>query len=421
MSQTNSISIFKDFIVEELPNYALVSDDQLLEDCKWFLGIEISKNQVSSQIIDYVDSLGNEKDEVSEYLLCEIAQLYLETNNQDELINLLLNAEHSRFKKIINEVKQISGGIHYVENAAKKSILQELETKLEAEDFEIVLQRIERKDQKERLKELEEQFEQENVHASFDFNLTGTDDRNLNYVLDPEIKQSIERKLQIRSFIRIAAIFILFAIPSSIMLFMVSNGGTPRNIRTAKQNKNDKSANGQEYYASAMTEIDIPNVNEKTSNVEVDNYFNTQGFGASTEIVQIKINNIGGQIKYLKAKKESITKYQKQIENKKFKNKKSTLDSLSSAVKTLDKLQARILLKEMTYEFDGSEVKLFTIKAKDLQKMKVFNYNERERDTYYLYLDNAFYELKTGKGKLQILTDTDRIEQLERLRIIDLN
>ena len=75
----------------------------------------------------------------------------------------------------------------------------------------------------------------------------------------------------------------------------------------------------------------------------------------------------------------------------------------------------------MTYEFDGSEVKLFTIKAKDLQKMKVFNYNERERDTYYLYLDNAFYELKTGKGKLQILTDTDRIEQLERLRIIDLN
>ena len=120
MSQTNSISIFKDFIVEELPNYALVSDDQLLEDCKWFLGIEISKNQVSSQIIDYVDSLGNEKDEVSEYLLCEIAQLYRETNNQDELINLLLNAEHSRFKKIINEVKQISGGIHYVENSANK-------------------------------------------------------------------------------------------------------------------------------------------------------------------------------------------------------------------------------------------------------------------------------------------------------------
>ena len=70
----------------------------------------------------------------------------------------------------------------------------------------------------------------------------------------------------------------------------------------------------------------------------------------------------------------------------------------------------------MTYEFDGSEVKLFTIKAKDLQKMKVFNYNERERDTYYLYLDNAFYELKKGKGKLQILTDIDRIEKLEELR-----
>ena len=416
MSQTNSISIFKDFIVEELPNYALVSDAQLLEDCKWFLGIEISKNQVSSQIIDYVDNLGNEKDEVSEYLICEIAQLYLEIDKEDELINLLLNAEHSRFKKIIDEVKQISGGIHYIENAAKKSILQELETKLEAEDLEIVLQRIERKDQKERLKELEEQFEQENVYASFDYNLTGTDDRNLNYVLDPEIKQSRERKIQIRSFVRIAAIFILFAIPSSIILFMVGGGHSSENIRTAKQNKNDKSANSQEYYASAMTEIDIPIVNEKTSNVEVDNYFNTQGFGASTEIVQIKINNIGGQIQYLKAKKVSITKYQKKIENKKFKYKKSTLDSLAAALNTLDKLQAGILSKDMTYEFDGSEVKLFTIKAKDLQKMKVFNYNLPGNGTYYLFMDNAFYELKPGKGKLQKLTDTDRIETLEELR-----
>ena len=415
MSQTNSISIFKDFIVEELPNYALVSDDQLLEDCKWFLGIEISKNQVSSQIIDYVDSLGNEKDEVSEYLLCEIAQLYRETNNQDELINLLLNAEHSRFKKIINEVKQISGGIHYVENAAKKSILQELETKLEAEDFEIVLQRIERKDQKERLKELEEQFEQENVHASFDYNLTGTDDRNLNYVLDPEIKQSIERKLQIRSFIRIAAILILFAIPSSIMLFMVGNDGSSGNMRTAKQNKKDKSANSQEYYASAITDIDLPNSTQTSVSKEYSFLNESQGF-ASTYNVQLTLIQLNKQLAYLISKKKNITEYKEKIANKKFKNKKTTLDSLTTSLKTLDRLQASIISKDMTYEFDETEFKLITTKAKDLQTMKVFNYNERENGTYYLYLDNAFYELKKGKGKLQILTEIDRIEKLEELR-----
>lgn len=415
MSQTNSLSIFKDFIVEELPNYALVSDAQLLEDCKWFLGIGISKNQVSSQIIDYVDSIQNEKDEVSEYLLCEIAQLYLETNKQDELINLLLNAEHSRFKKIIDEVKQISGGIHYIENAAKKSILQELETKLEAEDLEIVLQRIERKDQKERLKELEEQFEQENVYASVDYNLTGTDDRNLNYVLDPEIKQSKERKIQIRSFIRIAAIFILFAIPSSIMLFMVSNDGSSGNIRTAKQNKNDKSVNGKEYFASSITEIDLPNASQLSVSKEFSFLNKPSGFARNWD-VKITMFESNNQLEYLLSKKVSISEYQKQIENKKFKNKKSTLDSLTTALKTLDNLQAGILSKDLTYEFDGSEVKLYTTKAKDLQKMKVFNYNERERDTYYLYLDNAFYELKPGKGKLQKLTDTERIEALEEFR-----
>ena len=414
MSQTNSISIFKDFIVEELPNYALVSDAQLLEDCKWFLGIGISKNQVSSQIIDYVDSLGNEKDEVSEYLLCEIAQLYLETNKQDELINLLLNAEHSRFKKIIDEVKLISGGIHYIENAAKKSILQELETKLEAEDLEIVLQRIERKDQKERLKELEEQFEQENVYASFDYNLTGTDDRNLNYVLDPEIKQSKERKIQIRSFVRIAAIFILFAIPSSIILFMVGGGHPSENIRTAKQNKNDKSANSQEYYASAMTDIDLPNSTQTSVSKEYSFLYESQGY-VSTYDVQLTLIQLNKQLAYLISKKKNITDYKKKIEIKDFKNKKLTLDSLAAALNTLDKLQAGILSKDMTYEFDESEVKLHTTKAKDLQKMKVFNYNLQGNGTYYLFMDNAFYELKPGKGKLQILTDTDRIEALEEL------
>lgn len=222
MWQTNSISIFKDFIVEELPDYALVSDAQLLEDCKWFLGIGISKNQVSSQIIDYFDSLGNEKDEVSEYLLCEIAQLYLETNKQDELINLLLNAEHSRFKKIIDEVKQISGGIHYVENAAKKSILQELETKLEAEDLEIVLQRIERKDQKERLKELEEQFEQENVYATFDYNLTGTE--NKYNLTGPENKSS--RMVLFKSGL-IASLIILILVFLGYLIFKYNEGSKP--------------------------------------------------------------------------------------------------------------------------------------------------------------------------------------------------
>ena len=181
MTQTNTISIFKDFIVEELPDYAVVPDAQILADCKWFLDIGVSKNQASTQVIDYVNCIESEKDEISEYLLCEIAQLYLETKKEDEIIILLLNAKNSRFKKIIDEVKQISGGIHFIENAAKKSILQKLETKLETEDLEIVLQRIERKDRKEILKDLEEQFERDNVYASFEYNLTGTNDHKLNY------------------------------------------------------------------------------------------------------------------------------------------------------------------------------------------------------------------------------------------------
>ena len=415
MSQTNSISIFKDFIVEELPDYALVSDAQLLEDCKWFLDIEVTKNQVSSQIIDYVDSIQNEKDEVSEYLLCEIAQLYLETNNQDEIINLLLNTENSRFKEIIDEVKQISGGIHYVENAAKKSILQELETKLEAEDFEIVLQRIERKDQKERLKELEEQFEQENVYASFDYNLTGTDDRNLNYYNDSEKRASRNWKIIIRPYLNIASVLLLFIVKINDPLnetYTVRR--LEKNIELDRETNSGELSN-KEIFAGTLTNIDLPSATQSSASKEY--YFREEPMGyAKPRKVQLTLIQSNAQLAYLISKEKDITDYKKQIANKKFKNKNSTLDSLTTALKTLDNLQAGILSKDMTYDFDGSEVKLYTTKEKDLQKMKVFNYNERERDTYYLYLDNAFYELKPGKGKLQKLTDTDRIEALEELR-----
>ena len=167
---------------------------------------------ISPKVIDYVNCIESEKDEISEYLLCEIAQLYLETKKEDEIIILLLNAKNSRFKKIIDEVKQISGGIHFIENAAKKSILQKLETKLETEDLEIVLQRIERKDRKEILKDLEEQFERDNVYASFEYNLTGTNDHKLNYTIDPEIKGVRNWKVIIRPYLNIASILLLLII-----------------------------------------------------------------------------------------------------------------------------------------------------------------------------------------------------------------
>lgn len=415
MSQTNSISIFKDFIVEELPDYALVSDAQLLEECKWFLGIEVAKNQVSRQIIDYVDSIQNEKDEVSEYILCEIAQLYLETNNQDELINLLLNAEHSRFKKIINEVKQISGGIHFIENEAKKTVLKDIETKIEAEEFEIVLQRIERKDQKERLKELEEQFEQENVYATFDYNLTGTDDRNLNYYNDSEKRASRNWKIIIRPYLNIASVLLLFIVKINDPLnetYTVRR--LEKNIELDRETNSGELSN-KEIFAGTLTNIDLPSATQSSASKEY--YFREEPMGyAKPRNVQLTLVQSNAQLAYLISKEKNITDYKKQIANKKFKYKKSTLDSLTTALKTLDNLQAGILSKDMTYEFYGSEVKLYTTKEKDLQKMKVFNYNERERDTFYLFLDNAFYELKPGKGKLQKLTDTDRIEALEELR-----
>jgi hypothetical protein len=89
---------------------------------------------------------------------------------------------------------------------------------------------------------------------------------------------------------------------------------------------------------------------------------------------------------------------------------------LNVAIQNLEKLEGTIIAKDKSYKFDKTSLALYFIIEKDLQGLKVFNYNERDKDSYYLYMEGKFYELLSGKGKLISLQDEDRIEALEELR-----
>lgn len=405
MLQTNSVAIFKELIVEEIPDYSTLSDAQILEDCKGFLGIQTSEITCSEQITTYINNLGEDKEEITEYLLSEIAQQFIERKQEDEIIRLLLNNSSSNFDEILKQINHIASGIHKMENAQRKKILQDLEAKLESEELEVVVQRVERKENKKILESLEKESMFKNHKLA--------SNNDISFSSDFYQPKSNESKLRNRSYLKIAASVISFAIPTCILLFMVGIETT----HTAKNEDKNKKGPGQEYYASNMVDISLPKVNETSTSKEINNYFPSQGFGSTDENnIQIKFIELEPQLNYVLQKRKLITDYTNKIKKKSFKHKGTTLDSLNTAIEELYKLEESLVKRDYIYEFKGTQVKLYFLKSKDLQKLKVFNYNEREKETYYLYMDSKFYELRNGKGKLIPLTDEDRLTALEELR-----
>jgi hypothetical protein len=408
MKPFSSIALFKNYIVEEIPEYALLTDVQILDDCKWFLGINKDGGTPSNEIIAYTQKIAEDRDDLIVYFISEIAMHYVETNATDEIITELLKNEDSNFHEIHKQVRQVSKGINDFENAQNKKILQNLEASLQGEELTTVLQRIERKENKKILKDLESQF----VSNDLEFAKTGNDSNHFHALIDQDDSRS--RRFSTKSFMRIAAILILFAIPSTIMLFMVGNGKTGE-TNTAKNNKTNKTQGSQEFYASTMVDIELPNLNEIKSSADVKDYYDSQGFGSSELKIEVLYYNLKPQLNYLLEKRYAVIKYRKVIDKKQFKHKKTTIDSLNVAIQNLEKLEGTFIAKDKSYKFDKTSLALYFIIEKDLQGLKVFNYNERDKNTYYLYMEGKFYELQIGKGKLISLQDEDRIEVLEEL------
>ena len=85
---------------------------------------------------------------------------------------------------------------------------------------------------------------------------------------------------------------------------------------------------------------------------------------------------------------------------------------MRTGVFNADALKKEIQLKEGTYTFKDKKVTLLIVKKKDLQKMKVFNFNDVGTDQFYLKMESDYYLLTEPKGKLKRLSDQDIIESL---------
>jgi hypothetical protein len=372
MLNSASIDMFRDLVSEYDAAYRSVSVRDVLSDAKELLGIW---NDVMESTLDY--KIIN-KEELKEAFLSDLALHYLQdTSTEDPIISALIT-EAVLFQPYLEEARLFSQAFARVQRKANKRLLQEMQEELEAEELFHAFNRLQRKENK-------------------------------------AVLQSIQASKQSKAFqmvLRIAAILLLIAIPAGILRLYFMGDSNNGSTNTA-ENDPKKPQSSSDYFASTYVDIKLPKPSEETSTVNAEATTTAMGYANSEEAFNIKIINLQPQLSYLQKREKEINSRINTLKNKTFKHKKSTLDSLETAYAKVIDLTQYIQRKELTYEMNAPKLSVYVIKEKDLQQMKVFNYNDLGTDRFYLYSEGKYFALNNGQGILKAETDEGILSALD--------
>ena len=372
MLNSASIDIFRDLVSEYDAAYRSASEETVSSDAKELLGLP---NDVMVSTLDY--KIIN-KEELKEAFLSDLALHYLQdTSTEDPIISALIT-EEVLFKPYLEEARLFSQAFARVQRKVNKRVLQEMEEELEAEELFLAFNRLQRKENK-------------------------------------AVLQSIQASKQSNAFqmaLRIAAILLLIAIPAGILRLYFMGDSNNGSTNTA-ENDPKKPQSSSDYFASTYVDIKLPKPSEETSTVNAEATTTAMGFTPSKEAFNIKIINLQPQLSYLHKREKEIQSRITALKNKTFNHKKSTLDSLETAYAKVIDLTQYIQRKELTYEMNAPKLSVYVIKEKDLQQMKVFNYNDLGTDRFYLYSEGKYFALNNGQGILKAETDEGILSALD--------
>jgi hypothetical protein len=382
MLNSASIDMFRDLVSEYNAAYRSVSEETVSSDAKELLGLP---NDVMVSTLDFKTI---NKEELKETFLSDLALHYLQDTSTEDPIILALIKEAVLFQPYLEEARLFSQAFARVQRKANKRLLQEMEEELEAEELFHAFNRLQRKENK-------------------------------------AVLQSIQASKQSKAFqmvLRIAAILLLIAIPAGILRVYFMGDSNNGSTNTA-ENDPKKPQSSSDYFASTYVDIKLPKPSEETSTVNAEATKTAMGYAKSEEEFKIIIINLQPQISYLQKREKEIQSRISALKNKTFKHKKSTLDSLNSAIGNIKSMVEQIQLKSETYSLrnhcvqanctHGKTVALYFLKQKDLQQMKVFNYDNLNTNRFYLYSEGKYYALNNGQGKLNAETDEGIISALE--------
>jgi hypothetical protein len=415
MLQSKSIDLFIDLISEYIPEYSTSSSEQITNDIINLLDLTSIVEDKSQSITERLQALNINKQDIIDIYLSELSLIYLDKPEQlDGIMELLLDDKKSDFRAYIEEAELLKIAFLRSERKARKAMLQELELKIEEEELQIVFNRIERKEKKKELQAVEESIEISRASSYFQ--------QNDSQQVEGKTRTPIFNFFKSNVF-RIAATLIYLAIPSGLLYMYFQGGGSsvvkPNEEQGGKTgntgNKNNQSTT--DYFAVNLVDINMPVALKSSKIIAAKPTLKSQGFGGSAEEeISVSVISFSKQIDYLKEREKLLKKQIKVLKVKKFKHKSSTLDSLSQAVNKIEKLTQELKIQDFTYRFKNKNLSIYFIKNKDLQKMKVFNYNNQGTDQFYLYFEEKYYLISESASKLVALQDEDSISELDEIQ-----
>ena len=399
MLQSKSIDLFIELISEYIPEYSTSSSEQVTNDIINLLDLSSIVEDKSQSIIERLQALNINKQDIIDIYLSELSLIYLEQPDQlDGIMELLLDDKKSNFRAYIEEAELLKIVFLRSERKARKAMLQELELQIEEEELQIVFNRIERKEKKKELQAVEESIEINRASSYFQ--------QNDSQQVEGKTRTPIFHFFKSNVF-RIAATLIYLAIPSGLLYMYFQGGGSsvvkPNQVAT-------------DYFAVNLVDINMPVALKSSKIMAAKPTLESQGFGSTEEEINISVISFSKQIDYLKEREKLLKKQIKVLKVKKFKHKSSTLDSLSQAVNKIEKLTQELKIQDFTYRFKNKNLSIYFIKNKDLQKMKVFNYNSQGTDQFYLYFEEKYYLISESVTKLVALQDEDLISELDEIQ-----
>ena len=414
MLQSKSIDLFIDLISEYIPEYSTSSSEQVTNDIINLLDLTSIVEDKSQSITERLQALNINKQDIIDIYLSELSLIYLDKPEQlDGIMELLLDDKKSDFRAYIEEAELLKIAFLRSERKARKAMLQELELKIEEEELQIVFNRIERKEKKKELQAVEESIEINRASEFFQ--------QNDSQQVEGKTRTPIFHFFKSNVF-RIAATLIYLAIPSGLLYMYFQGGGSsvvkPNEEQGGKTgntgNKNNHSKT--DYFAVNLVDINMPVALKSSKIIAAKPTLESQGFGSTEEEINVSVIAFSKQIDYLKEREKLLKKQIKVLKVKKFKHKSSTLDSLSQAVNKIEKLTQELKIQDFTYRFKNKNLSIYFIKNKDLQKMKVFNYNSQGTDQFYLYFEEKYYLISESASKLVALQDEDLISELDEIQ-----
>jgi hypothetical protein len=420
MLKTDSLQLFRDTVSTYLPEYVDATIEDVKKDLFDLLAIEVivgltttpDTSQESLKIRLATNKISGE--EIIDAYFSALALLYIENpQTKDEFVLRLIDGNQKNFKSYIEEALLMKEAFQRLERKEKKEYLKNLEVQLEAEELQVAFTRMDRKQKKEELSQVYEINKQ--VAAS---------NNNEN--------DSPAKKFTFRTIMRIAASVIILSIPAGLLYLFLTGNTTHNSAKkmaankttakkteakkteakktTAKKTEANKSA--AEKPAAANTPEnrnqrldDFPsnslkrNLPAVTSTQGIKKAIPTSesfGYANIKDEIIIEIQNYEAQLTYLITKRKKL---QAEISN---------LKSLSF----IDALMNEIQLKENTYTFKDNKLTLLVVKKKDLQKMKVFNFNNQRPNQFYIKMESGYYLLAEPNGKLKRLADRNIINSL---------